>query len=149
MWLFSFYRLYSSIAAGVLAFFFFSSVWLGIGIIIAVRLSWMGIEILLNRRRIESSYKQHISAFKQELGPYGIRIANKAESDFRTKNSLCEVFTKNQKQLKKAVEQLDVMDALFKAGMRPDADEYLLHDLKLKYGKIRLEKEKNGPPVKK
>ena len=52
------------------------------------------------------------------------------------------MFTSNQKKLQKAVEQLEMMDTLFKAGMRPEGDEYLLHDLKLKYGKYRLEKGK-------
>jgi hypothetical protein len=32
------------------------------------------------------------------------------------------------------------MDELFKAGLSPQGDEYLLHDLRLKYGRYRLEK---------
>ena len=44
-----------------------------------------------------------------------------------------------KKKLKKTVEQLEMMDTLFKAGMRPEGDEFLLHDLKLKYGKYRLD----------
>jgi len=87
---------------------------------------------------VDASYNAHAAEFKQLYGPYGIRIANKAESDRRIKISLVEVFTDNPKTLKKNVEQLEVMDTLFKAGMQPQGDEFLLHDLKLKYGKHRL-----------
>jgi hypothetical protein len=141
MWIFSFYRTYFSIAAGAVLFFFFHSVTLWISSTVVLRLVWLGIETIISRWILERSYRKHIHFFKQELGPYGIRIANRADSNLRIKKSLCEVFVPHVEKLKKAVEQLDVMEALFKAGMRPDADEYLLHDLKLKYGKIRLEKE--------
>jgi hypothetical protein len=43
-----------------------------------------------------------------------------------------------------AVEQLEVMDTLFQAGMRPQGDQYLLHDLKLKYGRSRLQSIKSS-----
>ena len=79
--------------------------------------------------------KYNFTEFKQQHGPYGIRIANKAENEWHIKKSLAEVFTTNIKKLHKAIEQLEMMDTLFKAGLRPEGDEFLLHDLKLKYGK--------------
>ncbi len=97
------------------------------------------VESVTKRVIINRNFTKHISDFKQQHGPYGIRIANKAEKEWHTKASLSEIFTDNKKQLKKTVEQLEVMDTLFKAGMRPEGDAYLLHDLKLKYGKQRLE----------
>jgi hypothetical protein len=54
---------------------------------------------------------------------------------------LSEVFTPNYKQLTKTVEQLEVMDTLFKSGLSPDGDTYQLHELKLKYAKYRIEKK--------
>ena len=38
------------------------------------------------------------------------------------------------KKLQEAVKTLETMDVLFSAGMRPDANVWQLHDLKLKYG---------------
>ncbi|MDG5814533.1 hypothetical protein QA601_05565 [Chitinispirillales bacterium ANBcel5] len=64
---------------------------------------------------------------------------NKAENDYSLKASLAEVFVTDLNTLRKTVESLEVMDTLFKAGMRPDSDSYQLHDLKLKYGKYRIE----------
>ena len=141
MWLFSFYRIYLSIAAGAVAFYFYRAWWIWITAAIAARIIWFVIESGVSRWVINRNFHRHIAAFKQQLGPYGIRIANKAEADTRIRKSLAEVFVSDLGKLKKAVEQLDVMDTLFKSGMRPDADEYLLHDLKLKYGRLRLEKE--------
>ena len=83
----------------------------------------------------------HSAQFKELLGPYGIRMINKAEQDPGIRKSLSEVFTPDLKKLKSTVDQLEMMDTLFKAGMQPDADTYQLHDLKLKYGKYRVEKE--------
>lgn len=114
---------------------------MGLGCSILVRLFWFLIERAFTRFNIEKNFKNHISEFKQHHGPYGIRIANKAENEWRIKESLSEVFTSNRKKLKKTVDQLEALDALFSAGMRPEGDEYLLHDLKLKYGKIRLEEK--------
>lgn len=85
-------------------------------------------------------FKQNETEFKQLYGPYGIRLINKAETDWQTKKSLAEVFTNKKSNLKNTVEQLEVMNTLFQAGLKPDGDAYLLHDLKLKYGKHRLEK---------
>jgi len=145
MWALTFYRLYVSLAAGAAVFCVLRSVWLSVGAAIVFRLCWFAVEWCAGRWMLNRAYQRHIDRFKQELGPYGIRCANRAESDTRIKKSLAEVFTDNHAKLKKAVEQLEVMDTLFKAGMRPDADEYLLHDLKLKYGKMRLEKEMKTP----
>lgn len=92
---------------------------------------------------VEKNYKKYIFDFKRQNGPYGIRIANKADNEWRIKESLAEVFTPNMKKLRKAVEQLEMMDTLFKAGLSPEGDEFLLHDLKFKYSKYRLEKNKS------
>jgi len=139
----SFYRFYCSFLFGCSVYFFLiRNIWLGILAIVLFRLIWYFIERLLRHRSIQKNFNAHIAAFKQEYGPYGIRLANKANQEWRIKESLAEVFTPDIKKLKKAVEQLDMMNTLFNAGMRPDGDEYLLHDLKLKYGKLRLEKEK-------
>ncbi len=141
MWLLSFYRLYVSIAAGVAAgLFLVRTWWFGLLAAIFVRMLWGGIEHLVERVRINKSFEEHAHAFKQELGPYGIRMINKAEKDGSVKRQLAEVFTADETKLRKAVEQLEMMDTLFKAGMRPDGDTYQLHDLKLKYGKFRIEK---------
>jgi hypothetical protein len=143
MWILTFYRFYLSVASGIaVCIFLRQSVWIGILTCIVVRSGWFAIEHVLRDRQVRRDFKRHIQEFKQLYGPYGIRIANKAENDRRIRNSLVEVFTADQTKLKKAVETLEVMDAMFRAGMRPDADEYLLHDLKLKYGKKRM--EKNG-----
>ncbi len=142
MFLFSFYRFYASVAAGAVVYFFFiQSVWLWILTTFVVRAAWFGTEMLIDKVRIDKSFSRHVSEFKQLYGPYGIRLANKADTDQRTKKSLAEVFTEDKKKLQKNVEQLEVMDTLFKAGMRPEGDEYLLHDLKLKYGKHRMGKQ--------
>ncbi len=135
-----FYRLYAAIAAGAAVYFLANrSVWLWIGSSILTRILWALVERAIRRRRAEIDFKRHIQAFKQQLGPYGIRIANMAENDPRIRQSLAEVFTRDSRELTKTVEQLEVMDTLFRAGMRPSGDEYLLHDCKLKYGKHRLE----------
>jgi hypothetical protein len=137
------YRFFIAIAAGAAVYFVaFQSVWLWIAVTCAVRILWALAESAWRRRRRELDFRKHIYRFKQQLGPYGIRLANKAETDARIRHSLAEVFTGNRAQLKKTVEQLEVMDALFRAGMRPDGDEYLLHDCKLKYGKRRLEENR-------
>jgi hypothetical protein len=141
MWLLSFYRFYVSIAAGVAAGLFLVRIWwLGFFTAIIVRILWGLVEYLVERARINKSFEAHAYAFKQELGPYGIRMINKAENDASVKRQLAEVFTADETKLRKAVEQLEMMDTLFKAGMRPDGDTYQLHDLKLKYGKFRIEK---------
>ena len=106
---------------------------------IAVRICLYFIEKKVHHRQINKHFSQHITLFKQLYGPYGIRIANKAESAWHIKRNLSEVFTENETALKKAVESLEVLDTLFKAGLQPQGDDYLLHDLKLKYGKYRLE----------
>ncbi len=85
-------------------------------------------------------FKSHVTPFKELTGPYGIRLINKAENEHTVKESLAEVFTPNRKELQKVLEQLEVMDTLFKSGLRPDGSSYQLHDLKLKYAKHRIEK---------
>jgi len=143
MWLFSFYRFYLSVLCGAIVYLFIiGNIWAGILSLFACRIIWFFIERIIKKIIISKDFNRHIAEFKQQNGPYGIRIANKAEKEWRTKESLAEVFTSNPEKLKKAVEQLEMMDTLFKAGMRPEGDEYLLHDLKLKYGKYRLEKGK-------
>lgn len=143
MWILSFYRFYISVLFGLSVYLFFiRNIWIALLSAIVTRIIWFLCEQLLKKYAAQKDYLRHITEFKQQNGPYGIRIANKADKEWRFKESLAEVFTSNQKKLQKAVEQLEMMDTLFKAGMRPEGDEYLLHDLKLKYGKYRLEKGK-------
>jgi hypothetical protein len=140
MWLFSFYRMYASMALGcAAALLAVHTWWFGVITAVAARIGWGFIELLIDNIRINRSFKAHSHAFKQELGPYGIRMINKAEKEAAVKKQLAEVFTGDEKKLRRAVEQLEMMDTLFKAGMRPDGDTYQLHDLKLKYGKWRIE----------
>lgn len=140
MWIFSFYRFYFSLLIGIASYFFvIKNILICVLIIITTRILIFILETFKNKAIINRNFKKYLSDFKQQHGPYGIRIANKAENDWQTKASLSEVFTDNEQQLKKTVEQIEVMDTLFKAGMRPNGDAWLLHDLKLKYGKYRVE----------
>jgi hypothetical protein len=137
----SFYRFYASITAGVLTYILFSrSLWSGLLSALAVRLAWFGVERSIAAIFIKRHYERHVYEFKQQLGPYGIRLANMAQRDWTVKKSLDEVFTSNVKKLQQNVDQLRALDTLFSAGMRPDAQTYQLHDCKLKYGTYRLEK---------
>jgi hypothetical protein len=111
---------------------------IGIGTVIGVRALVFFIEWWIKRLLINRDFASHEAEFKQLYGPYGIRLINKAGTDSRIRNGLAEVFVADLNKLKKSVEQLDVMEVLFKAGMQPQGDEFLLHDLKLKYGKHRL-----------
>jgi len=141
MWIFGFYRLYASVAAGVVcAFLFVPSWWFALIITVVVRASIAGAEHVAAIISVNRLFTLHAFTFKQELGPYGIRMVNRAEKDKRIKKSLAEVFVANEKKLRKAVEQLEMMETLYKAGMQPDADTWQLHDLKLKYGKFRVAK---------
>jgi len=141
MFLLQFYRFYFSLAVGILVrLFLIRSWWVIIPVTILVRLAWFALEKAIQRSTINRLFNVHAYTFKRELGPYGIRIVNKAEKEPHIKKSLVEVFTSDEKKLRKAVEQLEMMDTLFKAGMRPDADSWQLHDLKLKYGRWRLER---------
>ena len=140
MWIFSFYRMYGAIAVGVgTALLAVHTWWFALLITIIVRGVVAAAEFYLHRLQVERLFKAHAYAFKQELGPYGIRMVNRAEKEFRLRKSLAEVFVKSEKKLRKAVEQLDMMETLYKAGMQPDADTWQLHDLKLKYGRFRIE----------
>lgn len=140
MWLLGLYRFYLSVISSVLFYIFaVKSVLLSIFCFILFRGFWFVVEKYIGRMTVKRNFKKHIADFKQQLGPYGIRLANKAENDWTVMVNLAEIFTQNQNKLKKTIEQLEMMDTLFKAGMRPDQDALLLHDLKLKYGKIRLE----------
>jgi hypothetical protein len=147
MFLLHFYRFYLSLCIGLMVRFFLArSWWVAVAVVILVRILWHIVEITVRKHTVNRLFKVHAYAFKQELGPYGIRMINKAEKEPHIKNSLAEVFTPDNTKLRKAVEQLEMMDTLFKAGMRPDADSWQLHDLKLKYGKWRLtqlQREKN------
>jgi hypothetical protein len=139
MWILSFYRLYISLFIGcAVAFFIMRTWWFGAIIAVVVRITIGIAESIAGKMSIERSFKAHAFMFKQELGPYGIRMINRAEKDAALRKSLAEVFVDDEKKLKKAVEQLEMMDTLFKAGMCPDADTWQLHDLKLKYGKCRI-----------
>lgn len=147
MWVFSFYRFYISVLCGVSVYLLLiKNIWISILAAFITRTVWYFFERFIKRYTIQRDYNRHIPEFKQQNGPYGIRIANKADKEWRIKESLAEVFTSNIKQLKKTVDQLEMMDTLFKAGMRPEGDEYLLHDLKLKYGKYRLQESDSHNP---
>jgi hypothetical protein len=141
MWIISFYRLAIALAMGALGYFLLlRSLWLALGIAAASRTAWYFVERVLTKRRINRWFEEHQGAFKEEFGPYGIRLINRAESDLSLKSSLAEVFTPDLGKLKANVDNLEAMDALFKAGLRPDGDAWQLHDLKLRYGKMRLER---------
>lgn len=143
MFIFQFYRFYLSTALGIATWFFvIHSFWVIFPVIIVTRTVWFLIEKIIRNIRIKKWYKIHSAPFKELTGPYGIRLINKADSDVTVRNSLAEVFTPDFKELKKNVEQLEMMDTLFKSGLRPDADSYQLHDLKLKYARNRLEKNR-------
>jgi hypothetical protein len=141
MALLNFYR---SILAGLCGaaffFIFLQKWWLWVGVSLLTRILWFMVEKKISRIQINKLFTQRETEFKQLYGPYGIRLINKAETDWQTKSSLAEVFTENKNKLKNTVEQLELMNTLFQAGFKPDGDAYLLHDLKLKYGKYRLEK---------
>lgn len=111
---------------------------------VTFRLLWFVIEHFLKRQIIHKNFARHESAFKELFGPYGIRIINKAETDWQIKRSLSDVFIPGVHSLAKVVQQLEVIDTIFQAGLKPESDEYLLHDLKLKYGKYRLERTGNN-----
>jgi hypothetical protein len=133
------YRLYIAFLSGVAGWFLFHrSIWIAIGIGILTRLTWWIIEHQLNLWRQERDFAAHITPFKQLLGPYGIRLANKAETDRFVRKNLTEVFTSDSGKLREVVKQLEMLDALFQAGMRPEGDAWLLHDCKLKYARHRL-----------
>lgn len=140
MFLLQFYRFYIILVISIIIGFLKHSPLLGFISFILLRTILFTIERLTEKFFILQAYKKYHQQFKDLYGPYGIRIINKAESDSRVRNSLYEVFTFNKNKLKKNVEQLEMLETLFKAGMRPDGDEYLLHDLKLKFGKYRIEK---------
>ncbi len=140
MWILGFYRAYLSFCIGIILYILvLKSIWLLLASMILARIGWYCIERQINHFAINRDFRTHIYRFKQNLGPYGIRLANKAETDWQVKKSLSEVFTANRNKLKKHVEQLQMMDTLFKAGIQPDGDAYQLHDCKLAYGKFRLE----------
>ncbi|NLD91477.1 MAG: hypothetical protein GX639_02290 [Fibrobacter sp.] len=142
MYLFSFYRMIVSVLLGALCWFFiFHTWWSWVLITILSRIIWYIVEHALLNVQISKDFRVHETSFKQLYGPYGIRLINKSETDAIVRRELAEVFTRSMKKLAKTVEQLEMMDTLFKAGMRPDGDTYLLHDLKLKYGKHRLDNE--------
>lgn len=141
MLLLNFYRAYFALTSGALVYFLlYRSLWLAVGIAVVTRTGWFFIEKAMHTVFISRWFEENQAAFKEQFGPYGIRLINRAETDAAVKNSLAEVFTPDLKKLKQTVDSLDAMDVIFKAGMRPDGDTWQLHDLKLKYGKWRLEK---------
>ena len=102
-----FYRFYASLCAGILAsLLLWHHVWFAIACTVAFRSLWYSIDHLVNHFLVEKYFKLHLYEFKQQLGPYGIRIANKAESDYRIKRSLVEVFAPDMKKLQKNADQL-------------------------------------------
>jgi hypothetical protein len=145
MWLVSFYRFYASLGVGVVAYFLSRGVAAGVACAIAFRLLLWAMERAIAFFIVNERFNRHVYEFKQQLGPYGIRMANMAQRDRKIKKSLSEVFTPNMKNLKKCVDELTMMDTLFRAGMLPDAETQQLHDCKLKYGTYRLERVGKKP----
>jgi len=140
MWFLSFYRFFVAIFAALLFYFFLlPSIWAALATGVVSRILWGISESIYRRMRVKRLINKHCAPFKQYCGPYGIRIANKAEQEWAVKQSLAEVFVPGKKELQKNVETLEVLNTLFNAGMRPQGDDFLIHDLKLKYGKYRLE----------
>jgi len=134
------YRLYAAFCAGAVMWRIFSlPLWAATLTSLAVRIAWFVIEGRVIAYGVKKHFHQHAYSFKQQLGPYGIRLANMAENDPAVMKSLDEVFTPNEKQLQKNVDQLRLFDTLYNAGMRPDAQSFQIHDCKLKYGIWRLE----------
>ncbi|MBN2036576.1 MAG: hypothetical protein JW768_07515 [Chitinispirillaceae bacterium] len=141
MFLLHFYRLYCSLVAGAAVYFLlYQKLWLFFVTVVVFRIIWFIIEGRISAMRINKAFDEHQGFFKEQYGPYGIRLINKAETDKTVKLSLAEVFTPNMKKLQDTVRSLEAMDVIFNAGMRPDGDAWQLHDLKLKYGRYRLEK---------
>jgi hypothetical protein len=141
----NFYRLYASLCAGFAIYMFLGrNVWLALGCAAAFRLSWFFVEGSVSRILVEVRFKRHIHEFKQQLGPYGIRLANRAEGDRAVRKSLSEVFVPSLKKLKINYDYLKVLDTLYAAGMRPDQESLHLNDCKLKYAAFRLERQRNA-----
>lgn len=140
MFLLGFYRLYISCAIAVAAYLLLSPpVWLCVAVLAGTRTAWFFAERGARNFLVNKWFETHSPRFKEQFGPYGIRLINRAENDSAVKKSLAEVFTPSLKKLAENVRNLEAMDAIFKAGIRPDGDAWQLHDLKLKYGKQRLE----------
>lgn len=139
----NYYRFYLSLLAGAAVYFtMIHSWWVWLCVSMAFRVTWFLIQGKYHKFLINKYFIQHEYEFKQLLGPYGIRMINKAESDKAIKESLSEVFIPDLKKLNETVKTLEMMDSLFQAGLRPDSDTYHLHDLKLKYAKHRLNNNK-------
>ena len=69
MWIFSFYRLYLSVAAAAAVYFLLlPQWWIWPLVAIAARAAWFGIEHSLYAWRIGRDFSAHISQFKQQYG---------------------------------------------------------------------------------
>ena len=142
MALLNLYRFYASVGIGAITYALFSrNLWVALACAVAFRVVWFLIEQAVKRILVDILYKKHIYEFKQQLGPYGIRMANKAENDPRVKKSLAEVFVPSLAKLQKNYEYLKVLDSLNGAGMRLDQESLHLNDCKLKYAAFRLERQ--------
>ncbi len=143
MVVFSFYRFYASIVAGMVGYVLLQhSIAAGAACAAVFRLLWYLCEKCIDYSAVNVRFKRHVYEFKQQLGPYGILMANRAEADRKVKESLAEVFVSDVRKLQKNVEQLQILETLYQAGMTPDAETYQLHDCKLKYALYRLEQQK-------
>jgi hypothetical protein len=140
---FRFYRLFLSVGAGALLYFVtLHSWWIWLVGAIVFRIIYHFTESFILKKQRNTWFERHAYEFKQQFGPYGIRLINKAESDPSLKKSLCDVFIPDLTTLQNTVNELEMMEALFNSGLRPDGDAYQLHDLKLKYAKYRLQNKK-------
>ncbi|MCX7726509.1 MAG: hypothetical protein N2053_06640 [Chitinispirillaceae bacterium] len=139
MWIFNFYRLYFAILVGFISYFFLlRRWWFSLLMTLLFRVLWGVTEYLIKRIQTNNIFKKYSFDFKQKFGPYGIRIINKGEQSYEIRKSLCEVFTDDERKLSKVIEELETMNALFNAGLRPEGDNFLLYDLKLKYAREHL-----------
>jgi hypothetical protein len=136
----SLFRLYASLGVGALVYFFiWRTLWFAIISAITFRAAWFLIERFIELMITNAHFQKYIYEFKQQLGPYGIRLANQAEKDRRTRKSLAEVFIADVDKLRTIIDRLKVLDTLYQAGMTPDQETRLLNDCKLKYATYRLE----------
>jgi hypothetical protein len=104
MWILNFYRTYVALCAGIAEYLFLvKSIWIAIAAAVAVRVLWFAAEKGIERRIIIRDFDCHVYEFKQQLGPYGIRMANKADSEWHIKKSLADVFTSNTAKLQKTL----------------------------------------------
>lgn len=102
MWILSFYRAYFAVCAGAAEYFLLKkSLWLSAAAALVVRVLWFAVEQGIRRAIINRDFKRHVYEFKQQLGPYGIRMANKADNEWPIKKALPKFSLQTRQSLKK------------------------------------------------